>query len=86
MDLFRRIAIFIAEKLGYSYPTEIDKQVTEWTRTHLTKDEHVMRFRSWPYSNRRENSDNLNRGQNLTPMSYVLLVAVTEMANQTVET
>jgi aminoglycoside 6-adenylyltransferase len=37
MDLFRKIAMKIAEKLGYLYPIELDKQVTEWTRTHLSK-------------------------------------------------
>ena len=37
MNLFRKIAMEIAEKLGYSYPIELDKQVTEWTRTHLSE-------------------------------------------------
>jgi len=37
MDLFRKIAMKIAEKLGYSYPIALDKQVTEWTRTHLSE-------------------------------------------------
>jgi len=37
MDLFRKIAMKLTEKLGYSYPIELDKQVTEWTRTRLSE-------------------------------------------------
>ena len=34
LRLFRWIVMEIAEKLNYPYPTEIDKLVTEWVRTH----------------------------------------------------
>lgn len=36
MSFFRKIAMEIAEKLGFSYPIELDKQVTEWTKTQLS--------------------------------------------------
>ena len=35
MNLFRWLAMETAEKLGYPYPTEADKRVTEWLRSHL---------------------------------------------------
>jgi len=35
MNLFRWTAIETAEKLSYSYPTEADRRVTEWVKTHL---------------------------------------------------
>jgi len=37
MDVFSWIAMETAEKLSYSYPTEIDKRVTEWTKTNLSQ-------------------------------------------------
>jgi len=35
MNAFRWIAKETAEKLGYPYPTEIDKTVTEWVETYV---------------------------------------------------
>ena len=35
MELFRWMAMETAEKLGYSYPTKADNQVTKWIRTCL---------------------------------------------------
>jgi aminoglycoside 6-adenylyltransferase len=36
MGLFRWLATEIAEKLGYSYPADADKQVTEWIQTCIS--------------------------------------------------
>jgi len=38
MDLFRKIAREIAEKLDYPYPTELDTQVAKWTRMCLSEE------------------------------------------------
>lgn len=35
MELFRRISMEIAEKLGYSYPKALDRQIVEWVEKHL---------------------------------------------------
>lgn len=35
MELFRRISMEVAEKLGYSYPTALDQQIVEWVEKHL---------------------------------------------------
>jgi aminoglycoside 6-adenylyltransferase len=35
MSLFRALALETAERLGYSYPEEADKQVTEWIRARF---------------------------------------------------
>jgi hypothetical protein len=36
MDLFRWIAMEIAEKLDYQYPEKVDRQVNEWVKTCLS--------------------------------------------------
>jgi aminoglycoside 6-adenylyltransferase len=35
MELFRRVSVETAEKIGYSYPTVLDRQISEWVKIHL---------------------------------------------------
>ena len=37
MDLFRWVAVETAEELGYPYPSEADRRVTDWVKARLTE-------------------------------------------------